>query len=41
MIYYEMAEYILQLKKPQNTLVSDLCAFDDSLPLVRQEYYEI
>ncbi|CAD8199718.1 unnamed protein product [Paramecium octaurelia] len=40
-MYYEMAEYILQLKKPQKNLISDLCAFDDSLPLARQEYYEI
>ncbi|CAD8082294.1 unnamed protein product [Paramecium primaurelia] len=41
MMYYEMAEYILQLKKPPNTLIQDLNVFDDTIPLVRQEYFDI
>ncbi|CAD8112676.1 unnamed protein product [Paramecium sonneborni] len=41
MMYYEMAEYILQLKKPPNTLIQELSVFDDTIPLVRQEYFDI
>ncbi|CAD8166506.1 unnamed protein product [Paramecium pentaurelia] len=41
MLYYEMAEYILQLKKPPNTLIQKLNVFDNTIPLVRQEYFDI
>ncbi|CAD8115791.1 unnamed protein product [Paramecium sonneborni] len=41
MMYYEMAEYILQLKKPPYTLIQELNVFDDTIPLVRQEYFDV